>query len=169
MIYVTMGGVTIGLIILVAVLIDWWPGLRPLKKAPARYAARLAPFLIAWCYGVLTILGIGGLLGAASHAALWISNWLGDVALMWGVGGQVQQGASRGVYVPLTATGTALMLILTAVMLAAAKKTQYRRDLKMGAWCGVCLGTSAGVAGFAAVPLAQAANWLGAALYGAVA
>ena len=33
-------------------------------------------------------------------------------------------------------------------------------------WCGICLGMSAGVAGFAAVPLAQAANWLGAQVYG---
>jgi hypothetical protein len=167
--FVTIGGVTVGICILLATLIRWWPGLKPLQKDPIRHAGRLLPFLLAWAYGVLTILGIGGLIGWAARTTLWITNWLGDVALVWGVGGQAGQRASSPTYLPLTQTGGAIVLILTVGMVVAAKKsTKYGSDLKMGAWCGLTLGTSAGVAGFAAVPLAQSANWLGGVVYGAI-
>lgn len=166
--YVTYGGVTVGICILIHHLVHWWPGRKALMKDPVRHAAALAPFLIAWAYGVLTVLGIGGLVGWTARAARWISNWLGDVALVWGVGGQTGQHASAGTYLPLTQTGGAVVLILTVALVAAVKKSRYGSDIKRGAWCGVCLGTSAGVAGFAAVPLAVAANWLGSTVYGAL-
>lgn len=169
MTYVTIGGVTVGICILVHHLVGTWPGTRAVKKTPTAYASRLAPFLLAWSYGVLAILGIGGLVGWFARTTLWVSNWLGDVALVWGVGGQTGQRASAPSYLPLTATGTAIVLILTVAMLAAVKKSKYGSDLKRGAWCGICLGTSAGVAGFAAVPLAQAVNWLGLHAFGAIA
>lgn len=167
--YVTIGGATVGICILVATLVKWWPGLKTLQKDPLRHLGRLLPFLLAWAYGVLTILGIGGLIGWVARTTLWITNWLGDVALVWGVGGQTGQRASGSGYLPLTQTGGAVVLILTVAMVTAAKKSKYGSDLKSGAWCGICLGTSAGVAGLAAVPLAQAANWLGATVYGAIA
>lgn len=167
--FVTLGGVTVGLCILIRHLVDWWPGLKRLRADPARQAGALLPFLLAWSYGVLTILGIGGIIGAAARTTLWISNWLGDVALVWGVGGQSGQSAPRSAYLPLTATGAAVLLVMTVALVAAAKKSRYGSDIKRGAWCGICLGTSAGVAGFAAVPLATAANWLGTTVYGAVA
>jgi hypothetical protein len=53
------------------------------------------------------------------------------------------------------------------VFAAAVKKSAYGADLKRGAWCGICLGTSAGVAGFAAMPLAQVATAAGNYVYGA--
>ncbi|MGD1219987.1 hypothetical protein AB9Q10_16340 [Streptomyces krungchingensis] len=163
---VTLGGVTVGICILLHALVTWWPGRKALMKDPARHAAALGPFLISWAYGVLAILGVGGLIGWAARTALWISSWLGDVALVWGVGGATGQRAGGGGYLPLTQTGGAVVLILTVVLVAMAKKSRYGSDIKRGAWCGVCLGTSAGVAGFAAAPLAIAANWLGGALYG---
>ncbi|MCB5166034.1 hypothetical protein LG634_14460 [Streptomyces bambusae] len=166
---VTIGGVTVGLCILIHFGVGWWPGSKPLRKDPVKHAAALLPFLAAWAYGVLAILGVGGLVGWTADTALWISNWLGDVALVWGVGGRAGQSASAGTYLPLTQTGGALVLILTIALVALAKKSQHASDIKRGAWCGVCLGTSAGVAGFAAVPLAQAANWLGGTVYGALA
>ncbi|MCH0555799.1 hypothetical protein [Streptomyces sp. MUM 16J] len=169
MTYVTLGGVTVGICILAATLIRWWPGLKPLQKDPVRHLGRLLPFLTAWTYGVLVTLGIGGLIGWTARTARWITNWLGDVALVWGVGGTSGQHASSITYLPLTQTGGAIVLILTAAMLAAVKKSKYGGDLKLGAWCGICLGTSTGIAGFAAVPLAQAVNWLGITVYGAVA
>lgn len=165
---VTIGGVTVGLAILAWQLITWWPGLKTLRKDPAGQAAQLATFLFAWAYGVLAILTVGGLIGWAADTTLWISNWLGDVALVWGVGGSTGTAAARTAYLPLTQTGGAIVFILTVVMLAAAKRPKYGRDIKAGTWCGICLGTSAGVAGFAAVPIAQAVNWAGGALYGAV-
>ncbi|MFJ3590125.1 hypothetical protein ACIQUY_31895 [Streptomyces sp. NPDC090231] len=170
---VTFGGVTVGLLLLAQALVSWWPGAKTLRKDPARAAAALLPFLAAWSYGVLAILTVGGLIGWVADTALWISNWLGDVALVWGVGGEPGQHGPTVAYLPLTQTGGAVVLILTVVIIAAArrKKTpdEVRSGLKKGAWCGICLGTSAGVAGFAAVPLAQAVNWAGGALYGVVA
>ncbi|MEV6046050.1 hypothetical protein [Streptomyces xanthochromogenes] len=166
--YVTFGGVTVGVCILVAVLVEWWPGLRPLRKDPLRHLGALLPFLLAWAYGALTILGVGGLIGWIARTTLWISNWLGDAALVWGVGGSIGQHSGGVRYLPLTATGAGVVLILTVAMAAAAKKSKYGDVLKKGTWCGICLGTSAGVAGFAAVPLAQAANWLGTTVYGAI-
>ncbi|MFJ4918127.1 hypothetical protein [Streptomyces sp. NPDC088726] len=166
---VTFGGVTVGLCILIATLIGWYPGYRTLKKKPVPFLGQLLPFLLAWSYGVLAILTVGGLIGWVADTALWISNWLGDVALVWGVGGEPGQHGPTVAYVPLTQTGGAIVLLLTIGMIVGAKKSKYGPDIKRGSWCGVCLGTSAGVAGFAAVPLAQAVNWCGAALYGAVA
>ncbi|WP_073951557.1 hypothetical protein [Streptomyces kebangsaanensis] len=168
MTYVTFGGVTVGICILIATLVKWWPG-KALQKDPLRHVGRLLPFLIGWAYGVLVILGIGGIIGWAARTALWITSWLGDVALVWGVGTEAGQRAGGAVYLPLTQTGGGIVFILTvAIVVAIKKSSKYGGDLLMGTWCGVTLGTSAGVAGFAAVPLAQGANWLGATVYGAL-
>lgn len=168
MIWATLGGVTVGLAILIRHLVDWWPGAKALQKDPARQAARLAPFLIAWCYGVLGVLTVGGLVGFFFDFALWATNWLGDVALVWGVGGPVGTPSRTSTYLPLTPTGNAIVLLLTVGILSARKKSAWRSDINRGIWCGLGLGTSAGVAGFAAVPLAQAANWAGMTLYGVI-
>ncbi|MGP3752191.1 hypothetical protein [Streptomyces sp. IBSNAI001] len=166
---VTLGGVTVGLALLIWHLTTWWPGTKTLRKDAARQAGALLPFLASWAYGVLAILTVGGLVGWIADTTLWISSWLGDVALVWGVGGEPGQTAGSVSYLPLTQTGTALVLLLTVAIIAAVKKSRWGSDIKRGAWCGICLGTSAGVAGFAAVPLAQAANWTGNALYGVIA
>ncbi|MFE0132409.1 hypothetical protein ACFWY6_12680 [Streptomyces sp. NPDC059037] len=169
MTYVTFGGVTVGICILITTLIRWWPGSKTLRSDPLRQAGGLLPFLMAWAYGVLVTLGVGGLIGWIADTALWITNWLGDAALIWGVGGQSGQRLSGANYIPLTQAGGGVVLILTVAIIVTVKKSdKYGRDLKMGAWCGICLGTSAGVAGLAAVPIAQAANWLGDTGYGAV-
>lgn len=167
--YVTYGGVTTGLCLLVYQVITWWPGRKPLMKDPLKHAAKLLPWLLSWCYGCLTTLGIGGLIGTASSSVLGLSNWLGDVALFWGVGEQPGQLAARETFVPLSGPGACLVLILTIGFIAAVKKAGEEQAgvMKRGAWCGITLGTSAGVAGFAAVPLAQAANWIGDHVYAA--
>ncbi|WP_432041433.1 hypothetical protein [Streptomyces cadmiisoli] len=165
---VTIGGVTVGVCILVTTLVRWWPGIKPIKSDPLRQTGRLLPFLLAWTYGCLVTLGIGGLIGWIAGTALWITNWLGDAALVWGVGGQAGQHSTSAAYIPLSQTGGGIVLILTAGIIVAIKKSsRYGRDLKWGTWCGITLGTSAGVAGFAAVPIAQAVNWLGDTVYGA--
>lgn len=165
---VTLGGCVVGICILIHHLIQWWPGRKTLMKDPARQAGELAPFLIAWAYGALTILGVGGLIGWTARAALWISNWLGDVALVWGVGGSAGAHGNAPAYIPLTQAGGGIVLILTAAMLAAAKKSKWGYAIKRGTWCGICLGTSSGIAGFAAAPLAIATNWLGNVVFGAL-
>ncbi|MGI5443373.1 hypothetical protein ACQEV4_40365 [Streptomyces shenzhenensis] len=161
--YVTYGGVTVGICILVWDIIQWWPGRKQLLKDPVKHAAKLLPWLLAWCYGALTTLGVAGLIGLASSTVLGISNWLGDTALLWGVGEQPGQLAARATFVPLSGPGNCVVLILTAGFIAAVRKGNDHESalLKRGAWCGITLGTSAGVAGFAAVPLALAANWIG--------
>ncbi|MFE5397429.1 hypothetical protein ACFQ9U_23085 [Streptomyces sp. NPDC056568] len=166
--YLTFGGVTVGLCILGYQITTWWPGRKQLTKDPVKHASRLLPFLAAWAYGCLTTLGVAGLIGTASSAVLGLSNWLGDAALVWGVGGSAGELAGRATFVPLSGPGLGLVLILTAVFIAAVAKAGNSADLKRGAWCGICLGTSAGVAGFAAVPLAQAANAVAGRVYEAV-
>lgn len=168
--YVTFGGVTVGLCLLIHQLVNWWPGRKALMKDPIKHAAKLLPWLASWCYGCLTTLGVGGAVGLISGTILGISNWLGDVALVWGVGGNSGQLAAAKTFLPLSGPGLAVVLILTAGFVAAVKKASEDEApvLKRGAWCGITLGTSAGVAGFAAMPLALAANWLGDTVYRAV-
>jgi hypothetical protein len=169
MIWATLGGVTIGLAVLIRHLIDWWPGVKAIQASPLGHLASLAPFLIAWCYGVLGILTFAGLIGFLFDAALWATNWLGDVALVWGVGVPVGTPANNAAtYLPLTRTGSAVVVLLTVGIFGAMKRAAWKRDIKRGMWCGLGLGTSAGIAGFAAVPLAQAVNWAGTTLYGVI-
>jgi hypothetical protein len=148
MIVVTLGGVTVGLILLMWQITDWWPGVKGLRKAPARHAGALLPFLLAWAF----------------DTALWASNWIGDAVAWIGVGARTGVTAA-GATLPLTGTGSLLVLILTACMIAAVKKTGSA-DLKRGVWCGLCLGTSSSVAGLAAVPLANAVNGAAGVVYG---
>lgn len=165
MIVVTMGGVTVGIIVLVRFLLDWWPGIKPLKKQPLAHLGQLLPFLVGWAYGVVGVLTTMGLIGWGFDGALWASNWLGDAALWLGVGESPQQVAA-GTYVPLTGFGNGIVLIATACLPKAIDKLKSGADLKAGVWCGLCLGTSSGIAGATAVPLANAVNWLGNVVYG---
>jgi hypothetical protein len=165
---VTIGGVTIGLMILGHVLVAWFPGTKRLQKKPVEYLGLLVPFVLAVAYGTLGVLCAMGLIGWAFDTALWASNWLGDAALWLGVGEEPGQLAA-GRYVPLTVFGNCFVLVATVCMVTAIKKGGVGRDLKLGTWCGLCLGTSSGVAGLAAVPLAEAVNWTGNILYGAFA
>jgi hypothetical protein len=164
--YLTFGGVTVGICLLVHQLVTWWPGYKAVTKDPVRQLGELLPFLLGWAYGCLTTLGVGGLVGLVSGTVLGLSNWLGDVALVWGVGGHGGRTAAA-VFVPLSGPGLGIVLILTIAFIAAAKKSRHGQHLKRGAWCGITLGTSAGVAGFAAVPLATAASIVGDRVYGA--
>lgn len=168
--YVTYGGVTIGLGILFWFLAKWNPGIKSLRSDPMGNLAPLLPFFLAWAYGCLTTLGVGGFIGWVSGTALGISNWLGDVALTLGVGSGWAQ-TSAGTFVPLSQYGLPVVFLLTLVMIATIKNKKlgpkYGSDLIAGTWCGICLGTSAGIAGVVAAPLATAANWLGTTVYGA--
>lgn len=163
---VTVGGVSIGLAILGRFLTLWWPGRKALTgKHAVNQIGRLLPFLTGWCYGVLATLTLGGIIGWAFDTAVWAANWLGDAALVWGVGGEWGQSVQSGQYLPLTGPGHGLMLVLTTCLVAAIRKNP---DIAPGAVCGALLGTSAGIAGFAAVPLAQGVNVSAEVLFGAI-
>lgn len=169
MIVATIGGVTVGLAILIRHVVQWYPegGWKALQKKPVPYLADWLPFLFGWAYGALGILTTMGLIGWAFDTALWASNWLGDAALWVGVGEAPGQTAA-GAPIQLSGTGNCIVLLLTVGVLAAVKKTKMGPPIKRGAWCGLCLGTSAGVAGAVAGPLAMGVNWLGSAVYGVV-
>lgn len=163
MIWATIGGVTVGMAAALWYLVrTWWPGLKRLKSQPLEHAANLIPFLFGWAYGALGVLSVAGLIGWAFDTVLWVMNWLGDVALILGVGAEAGVG-SRGEYLPLTTTGSVAVLLITVVRFAIGS-----RAMRYGTLSGAGMGTSAGVAGLAAVPLAQGANWLGDTVYGAL-
>jgi hypothetical protein len=163
--YVTFGGVTVGLCVLCHYLMTWYPGFKALRSNIQGHAAKLIPFIVGWIYGCLTTLGVAGLVGLVSGTILGLSNWLGDAALVWGVGGNFGGMAAAKTFVPLSGPGDGVLLILTCVFVAALKKAAYNDQLKLGAWCGITLGTSSGVAGFAAVPLATMVNTVGGYIY----
>lgn len=167
MIYATLGGVTVGICVLIRYLIKWWPGRKQLMSKPLEHLGRLLPFIYGWCYGALGTLTVMGVLGWGFDTALWVSNWLGDAILFLGVGespGQVSQGVTQ----PLTAVGNCTVVVLTVATITAIKYTKAGKDIKAGVWSGCCLGTSAGIAGLTAVPLATAVNAIGATLYGVI-
>lgn len=165
MIVVTIGGVLVGLGLLIWQGIQWYPGLKALKNDPVAYAADWLPFLFGWAYGALGVLTTMGLIGWAFDAALWAANWLGDAALWVGVG-QAPGHTATGAPVQLSGTGSAIVLLLTVAVVGIIKFRPSGAQVKRGVQCGLCLGTSAGVAGFAAGPLAMGANWLGMVVFG---
>lgn len=167
MIGVTIGGVLVGLCLLAWQSVQWYPGLKALKNDPVNYAADWLPFLFGWAYGALATLTTMGVIGWAFDTALWASNWLGDAALWIGVG-QAPGHTASGAPVHLGVQGSAVVLFLTVVIIAVIKFRPSGPQIKRGVWCGTCLGTSAGVAGFAAGPLALGANWLGVTVFGGV-
>lgn len=164
MIWPTLGGVTFGLAFLVHYLIKTLPTLKAARKDPFGTAFSLVPFVYGGAYGTLGTLAVGGLLGWAFDTALWITNWLGDVALYLGVGTSAGI-SSRGNYLPLTTYGSAAFFLLTVVTMALIKFRKCGWDVKIGTLCGMSLGASGGVAGLVAVPLAQGCNWLGEFVY----
>ena len=164
MIWATIGGVTVGMAAALWYLVrTWWPGLKRLKSKPLDHAANLIPFLFGWAYGALGVLSVAGLIGMAFDWGLWAMNWLGDVALFLGVGADAGM-SSRGQYLPLTTTGSATVFLITVVWAAISGSSAVR----YGTLSGAGMGTSAVVAGLAAVHLAQGANWLGDTVYGAI-
>lgn len=155
---VTLGGMAVGLGLLVYHVYLWWP-----KKINLKSLRLLAPFVFAWLYGMLLILCAGGLIGWAADVALWGSNWLGDGALVYGVGGQAGDNVTRGGGQALTNGGHLMVLLLTFLVVAMVRKRSVDTGvLWQGALSGVCLGMVKGVAGAAAVPLATAVNLAGA-------
>lgn len=166
MIWATSGAVTAGLCLLGWYVISWWPGRKALMgKKKVGYILQLLPFLFGWAYGALGVLSVMGLIGWGFDSALWIANWLGDAANWLAVGAKAGQ-TSRGTYVPLTDDGGRFVVILTVCLLAVLKfRPAIAQELKWGIGSGLCLGTSSSIAGLAAVPLAQAANDLGAIVF----
>jgi hypothetical protein len=164
---VTWGGIVLGLFLLILRIGLWWPGVKRIKGDLVGNLLSVVPLVYAWLYGVLAVLCVGGLVGAIADVALWGGNWLGDLALVWGVGGNAAVIASHGGSPSaLTNGGTAMVLLFTALFVVMLNKSDSPRShLWQMAWSGILLGLSSGFAGKAAVPLASFVNlagaWLG--------
>jgi hypothetical protein len=169
---VSLGGLTVGLCLLTIQGIRWW------TKENHKIGA-LVPYLLSVAYGMLAIYGIGAILGNLFHIALWGASGLGTLGLVYGVGGTSPDvtghsrdtagkdivGASGHV---LTAGGHVVVVLLTVVLVCLCiwAKGVPTWKVAMGATAGLCLGLVGSVAATAAVPLASAANGLGAFLPG---
>lgn len=171
MIWATRGGVVVGIALLGCYLIKWWPGISAFRgkkaglKRSLEHVGKLLPFAYGWAYGALGILTTIGLIAWSFDGALWAANWVGDTAGWAGVGEKTGQ-VSKGTTILLTSDGNWMVLILTALTAALIKFRPQGEDVKAGMICGMCLGTSAGVSGLVAVPLAQGVNALGDAVFG---
>lgn len=160
---VTIGGVLVGLSLVGRQAVRWWPGSRALRKDLAGCVTQLVPFVYAFSFGVLVIMTVGGFVGMVGDAVLWASNWVGDAAFVWGVGGQAQMSTTGAIATPLTAGGMVIVLIMCAIFpVLLKKKESLRQDLVAGAWAGVSLGLTKAVAMSAAPVIASAANLAGA-------
>jgi len=156
----TVGTVLVGLAMIVWELAVWYPGRKALMKKPVPWLGQLLPFAILWCTGALMAMCLGGLVGYATDWFIWGTGWLGDAALVWGVGGQRQAAPQSGVSQALTTGGLVMTLLLMTGVLARLGKG-FSASKKRGLVSGITLSLSAGVAAFVAVPLASAANLSG--------
>lgn len=165
---VSLGGAVVGSIILILVLQRWWlKGSKGKGKGGddgggGRSWKTLIPFALGSLYGMLIILCAGGLVAVIAGVALWGANGLGDMALIYGVGGEAPM-VSRVRQIALTNGGYAIVLIGTALIGGAWRwsKRFPRMQVALGVLCGICLGLNGGIAGMMAVPLASTVNLAG--------
>lgn len=150
----TTGGLLTGTILLIAYAMYWWHR--------ERTASALYWFAAHASYGILAILATGSILGAAGAVALWGSNGLGDLTLVFGVGGDTHDLTRGATVAALNGGGRFAVACLTA---ALAGRLYFKRDGRLkiaaGVIVGLCFGLSATIAGAAAVPLASAVNTVG--------
>jgi hypothetical protein len=163
----TLGAVLVGMAFLVWELLVWFPGIKPLRANLLDHLGNLLPFLLCWCVGALTVMVVGGVVGWVGDTALWGIGAFGDGLLVYGVGAQAGT-APGSTSAPLTQGG----LFVTVLVLVGflARRRRGATGSKWRGWAsGVGLGLSAGVARYAAVPLASAVNVSGAWLTGVMA
>lgn len=159
---VTFGAVFAGILLLGIEVRAQKPSIARLKNKPLDFALDMLPFLLAWCIGALTVMVGGGLIGWWGDFALWGIGTVGDWVLVAGVGvdGGTAPGSSSQ---PLNKGGTMAALLLVC-WLWPRGKSQW-----LGWLSGVGMCLSAGVAKYAAIPLASGVNTLGGWLFGLIA
>lgn len=180
--YVTLGGVTLGVIIIAVHIVRWKLEGNELKDL-------LLPFLPLILFGMLIILSAGGVMGNAANTALWGSNEVGKVVLVQGVGGTNHE-VTRAANIVLDPNGHAVVAVLTAVFLAylffnkSARGSIHKgagilrkiiQAVRANFWkhilpvvAGASLGLASGVAGFAASVLGPGVDTLGALTFGSI-
>ncbi|MEE4546760.1 hypothetical protein V2S66_32950 [Streptomyces sp. V4-01] len=164
---VSLSCVTVGTIIIALVLQRWWHksgGKKGEDGAGGRKLSTLVPFALALCYGILVILASPSIsvLGTIGKLGLWGGKGIGYAYLVWGIGGSSPD-VARATPVVLSSGGYCVLGIWTALVIGhhVWSKRMPRLYSLCGTTAGMLIGTSAGVAGIAAVPLASAVNFLG--------
>ncbi|MFI8865329.1 hypothetical protein ACIGNW_00200 [Streptomyces sp. NPDC053707] len=165
---VSLGGITLGTIILVLVVLRWWKkgggGGKKGDGGGGRDWKQLIPFTIALAFGILAVLAAGPVsaLGLITRFSLWGGDGIGYAYLVWGIGGN-SPNVTRATAVVLTDGGYAMFAIWTAVMIGSFlwSKKLPKLQTALGTFAGILLGLSQGIAGMAAVPLASAVNAAG--------
>jgi hypothetical protein len=160
---VTLGAVFTGFALLIVYGFYWW-------HREGHAVTALGSWLLAMAYGMLAILTTGSALWVIAGTALWGSGGLGDLALVFGVGGTTGD-VTASHTVALTSGGSFVVGLLTVVMACLLTFGRHRIPwLKTvgGMLAGICLALSSVVAGPAAVPLASAVNLLGSPITSAV-
>lgn len=175
---VGLGGVTISLSIITWEFIRWWfeaQGKSAGDKFKKNWRSLPLPFVplnqfgMLSCYGMLLILSAGGILGSAASVALWGSNQVGRVALEQGVGGN-DQNVTRTTNVVLNDGGHLVVWVCLVAFIAVCVFSRKKRGftvrdvlvrMVLPVVCGVCLGLSDGMAGWAAQLLGPAVDSLG--------
>ncbi|QJT01777.1 hypothetical protein G9272_16875 [Streptomyces asoensis] len=156
--YVTLGGVTVGLSLLGWDVAQWWAGHK--KHFTLKALRQLAPTLACLSYGALLILCAGGIIGGLADWSLWGTNQIGDVGLIWGVGG-TSPGVTRSSYVGLTPGGHSVVVIATVILAAVAAKRGWRWDYVRPIGAGISLGLAKSVAGAIGLIVAPTVSWAG--------
>lgn len=163
---VSLGGITLGTIIVVLVVLRWHKKSGGGKKGDdgGRDWKQLIPFFVALAFGILAVLAAGPIsaLGLITRLSLWGGDGIGYAYLVWGIGGN-SPNVTRATAVVLTDGGYMIFAIWTAVMIGLHlwSKKMPRLQSALGILAGVLLGLSQGIAGMAAVPLASAVNMAG--------
>lgn len=156
---VTLGGVVVGLGLFLWDASRWWAD-HPKKHFGLKSLRRLAPVLACNSYGALLILSAGGIIGAVADWSLWGTNQVGEVGLVYGVGG-TSPNVTRTVHLALTPGGHAVVLLATVVFVAIASRRGFRWDFIRQTLAGVSLGLAKSVAGIAGFLLAPAVSYAG--------
>lgn len=150
----TTGGLLTGTCLLASYLTYWW--------YRERTPGNLGWFAATAAYGILAMLATGSLLAYTGSAFLWGSNGLGDITLVYGVGGTTGDVTRAASSVVLNGGGRFAVAVITVVLIFRIKfKPTGRIKVVAGVLCGICFALSATVAGAAAVPLASAVNTIG--------
>ena len=159
----TWGSFAGGMYLIIRAVIDWWP---PMGKKGVDWwpAVRSAlPFLLSYAYGVLVIVGAGGIVGLIANAVVWGVGWVGDGAFVYGVGGSREGvGIVEGQRMALTNAGLLALLLFTGAFIGirvrVGKKSRTGTAMFRGVLGGILTGTVAGVSSALAIPLASVAN-----------
>src|SRR3990172_8758962 len=117
---VSLGGLTVGLIIVAVHISSWYFSLNPklsaIQGVKSDWKGLLFPFLPLMLFGSLIILSAGGYIADIAGVALWGSNEAGGLALERGMGG-TNPDVTRTNNIALDDGGRMVVLIILAILI----------------------------------------------------